>query len=691
MMVVAAVYGVAQLFAASWPARSVRLSTVLLMIAVGMFACGTAVALLELTCTRAIADGTGRSLVRVVNSTSYTVAPWVEELVKAAPLVLAGLYVKVRRQWGLTDFVVLGAALGAGFGLLESLLRYSLDADRALARPDGGWIIPDSLSPPYIPGPAQVLTAWLPAPSGSLGLGHTGPTATGTFSHLVWTALAGLGVGLLWRLPRWWKPVALIPVAVAVAHHTLNNHVAVNGRRGPQREWLESFDSRMWMISLAVLAVAMTVDLRHVYRGKRSMPEVLLTSERLDGDGIAALTRYAAWRLPWSLLVATRFARLRRSLCYAHATRATVRDLEALRTLVAGIASRMNATDHARAWRTVDMRGRLRAAWTAAGRRRWLVLVPCLLALPSVLFLGVGSFESAIGIQDFFAAGTGAKLLMGCAIAALAWIALQLAVLMNTWRQTAAQPLGELLAAHRFRFGSAAGSALAGTLLLWRGLGDAGPDGRAIPAAHLLEALDSFLVHLGFALFLLSLLALFPPAAGLAFAGGGAAAGAVTAPAVLAAARLGIAGIALMAAGAGGAPPEPPSGEGAASGRGESRSTDPVQAEKVGAAREQKVAELTGGTVPSGAPGKPGLKVTKPGAGTTDVDVIGADGSYIAVGGPAKARNLAKFGEKCHILKYAAEQRGVRAQVYLEEGTPDAALALARKILGDANVHTFTR
>ncbi|MGV9698146.1 hypothetical protein ACWDTR_20610 [Streptomyces sp. NPDC003470] len=155
--------------------------------------------------------------------------------------------------------------------------------------------------------------------------------------------------------------------------------------------------------------------------------------------------------------------------------------------------------------------------------------------------------------------------------------------------------------------------------------------------------------------------------------------------------RVGIAGVALMAAGAGDAPPEPSSGEGAASGRGERHSTDPVQAEKVGAAREQKVAELTGGTVPSGAPGKPGLKVTKPGAGTTDVDVIGADGSYIAVGGPAKARNLAKFGEKCHILKYAAEQQGVRAKVYLEEGTPDSALALARKILGDANVHTFTR
>ncbi|MFJ5557351.1 PrsW family glutamic-type intramembrane protease [Streptomyces sp. NPDC093250] len=690
MMVAAAVYGVAQLFALSWPTRSVRMPTALLMIAVGVFACGTTVALLELAYTRVIADETGRSLVRVVNSTSHTVAPWVEELVKAAPLIVVGLYVKVRRQWGLTDFVVLGAALGAGFGLLESMLRYSLDAKRALARPEGGWVVPDSLSPPYIPGPVQVLTTWLPSPSDSLGLGQTGPAVTGTFSHLVWTALAGLSVGLLWRLPGRWKPVALMPFVVAVAHHALNNYVAVNGRREPQREWLEKLDSHMWITSLAVLAVAMILDLRHVHRGKRSMPDVLLASERVDGDGIAALTRYAAWRVPWSLLVATRFARLRRSLFYARAARGTANDLEPLRTAVAGIASRMNATDGARAWRTVVMRGRLKAAWAAEGRRRWLLLIPCLLTLPSILFLGVGSFESTSRIQGFFATGAGPKLMMGCAIAALVWIAWQLAVLVETWRLSAAQPFGEQLAVHRLRFASAAGSALAGVLLAWRALDDVGPHGRAVPAAHLLEALDRFLVYLGFALFLLSLLALLPPAAGLAFAGAGAAAGTATTPAVLAAARLGIAGIALMATGAGGAPPEP-GAEAAASGRGERRSTDPVQAEKVGAAREQKVAELTGGTVPSGAPGKPGLKVTKPGAGTTDVDVIGADGSYIAVGGPAKARNLAKFGEKCHILKYAAEQQGVRAQMYLEEGTPDSALVLARKILGDANVHTFTR
>jgi hypothetical protein len=111
----------------------------------------------------------------------------------------------------------------------------------------------------------------------------------------------------------------------------------------------------------------------------------------------------------------------------------------------------------------------------------------------------------------------------------------------------------------------------------------------------------------------------------------------------------------------------------------------------VGAARELKVAELTDGYVPSGAPGSPGRLIIRPGVGKTDIDVVGGDGSYIQVGGPAKGLNLAKFGQKLSILKWQAGQDGVGAQVYLEEGTPDSVLAIARRILGPDNVHTFTR
>ncbi|MGW6788052.1 PrsW family glutamic-type intramembrane protease [Streptomyces chartreusis] len=544
MMAVAALWGVLQLFAISWPTRSVRLPTVLLALAVGAYGCGVTTALVQLAYTRIYAEQSGLSLVSVVNTTGYTVAPWVEELLKVTPLLLAGLSLRVRRQWGLTDFVVVGAALGAGFGLLEAVLRFGLDADRAIPRGEG-WIVPDSLSPPYVPGLGQVLTAWLPAPFSQLDLG--GPPATETFTHLVFTAMAGFGVGLLWRARRWLRLLSVLPIAAAVVHHTVNNY-AVQEHSGAAKDWLESLNGAAWAAPLLCLAVAMAADLRRLHRGKAAVPDVLLASERTDGDSAGALLRYAAWRRPWSLLIVLRYVRLRRCLLYAVAS-APPESTAELRGVVAGITARMDASDNRRAWRALDIRAWLRA--TRAARRsrgRWLVLIPCVLMLPSLLFLGVGSFTSTAGLQEFFSTGAGPKILMGFAMAALAWIAYQLVTLLRTWRLASAQPLAEVLAAHRFRLATALGAGTTGALLLWRALGGAGPDGATIRTLHLLDALNTFLTYLGFALVLLSLLALFPPG-GFALAGGGALT-ALTAEAALNAGLLGTAGAVLMAVGA---------------------------------------------------------------------------------------------------------------------------------------------
>ncbi|SEU27341.1 RHS repeat-associated core domain-containing protein [Nonomuraea wenchangensis] len=110
----------------------------------------------------------------------------------------------------------------------------------------------------------------------------------------------------------------------------------------------------------------------------------------------------------------------------------------------------------------------------------------------------------------------------------------------------------------------------------------------------------------------------------------------------------------------------------------------------IGAAREQAVAELTGGHV-SGAAGKQGMKVVRPGVGSTDVDVIGPNGEWIAVGGPAKAKNINKLRQKLSILKYAADAEGVRAIAYFEVGTPLSVIQAAMRILGAKNVVQFTR
>ncbi|MES5821532.1 PrsW family glutamic-type intramembrane protease [Streptomyces sp. RG80] len=580
VMAVAALWGVLQLFTISWPTRSVRLSTVLLAMAVGAYGSGVATALTQLTYTRVYAEQSDQSLVTVVNTTGYTVAPWVEELLKASPLLLAGLSLKVRRQWSLTDFVMVGAALGAGFGLLEAVLRFGLDADRAIVR-DGGWIIPDSLNAPYVPGLGQVLTSWLPAPFSQLDLG--GPAVTETFTHLVWTALAGFGVGLFWRAHGWVRLLSAPPITAAAAHHTLNNY-AVEEHSAWAEQWLDSLDGVAWSAPLVCLAIAMAVDLRQLHHGKRTAPDILLTSEQADGDSLGALLRYAAWRPPWSLLLVLRYVRLRRSLLYAAAS-APPEATEELRRVVAGITARMDMSDNQRAWQTLNIRAWLKTVRRSRrSRDRWLLMIPCVLMIPALLFLVVGSFTSTAGLQEFFSTGAGPRILMGFGTAALAWIAYQLTTLLRTWRPTSDQPMAEVLAAHRFRLGTALGAATTGVLLLWRGLGDAGPDGRAVRTLHLLDALNSFLVYLGFALLLLSLLALFPPG-GLALAGGGAV-GALTAEAALNAGLLGTAGLVLMGLGAsngggdsGGSGPSASGGgtPGAASGKGPWQAGDKIE------------------------------------------------------------------------------------------------------------------
>ncbi|MFG2788762.1 RNase A-like domain-containing protein [Streptomyces sp. NPDC048419] len=543
VMAVAAVWGVLQLFVLAWPTRSVRLTTVLLALAVGVYGCGVATALVQLTYTRLYADHTGQPLIAVVNTTSYTVAPWVEELIKLTPLLLAGLSLKIRRQWGLTDFVVLGASLGAGFGLLEAVLRYGLDAHRAIPR-GGGWVIPDSLSPPYVPSLSQVLTSWLPAPFSQLDVG--GVPFTETFSHLVFTSMTGFGVGLLWRTRGRLRLLSALPIAAAATYHTLNNYT-VQHPTSRAATWLETLDTKAWAFPLVCLAVAMLVDLRQLHRAKRTMPDVLLTSERAEGDSLGALLRYATWRLPWTLRIALRYVGLRRSLLYAAASSQPADTAELHRT-VAEVTARIDASDNQHTWQSLDIRAQLKATRAARGCRRWLLLIPCVLVLPSLLFLGVGSFTSTAGLQKFFSTGAGPNILLAFGMAALAWIAYLLITLFRTWRTATAHPLAEPLAAHRFRLATALGSATTGVFLLQHSMGEAGPAAPMIRTYHLLDALNNFLTYLGFALLLLSLLALFPPG-GLALAGVGAA-GTLTAEAALNAGLLGTAGLVLMGLGA---------------------------------------------------------------------------------------------------------------------------------------------
>lgn len=189
-MAFAAISGVAQLTALGSFTRSVRLRTILLGVGVGLYGCGVLALVLQYLYTRTVSGISGSPIFDVVATAGYTVDPFIEESVKIAPLVIAGLYLRTRRQLGLTDYLIVGAAIGAGFGLFEAVMRYGDEAGSAIRTRDG-WVLPTGLSSPIIPDPASAMGNWLTSAVGSDTLGI--PDGPGINKHLVWSTLAGSG------------------------------------------------------------------------------------------------------------------------------------------------------------------------------------------------------------------------------------------------------------------------------------------------------------------------------------------------------------------------------------------------------------------------------------------------------------------------------------------------------------------
>ncbi len=572
LMVVATLYGVLQLVVLSSPARSVRLPTVLLAVVTGVYGSGVLAALLEFVYTRCAAGVTGQPMAVVVTTAGYSVDPVIEELAKVVPLLVLGASRRIRAQWGLTDFAVLGAGLGAGFGLLEPLARYAQDAHRAIAQPGGGWTIPVSLYPPYVPGVSQVFGSWLPAPAGTFE-STVGVISVDTNAHLVWSMAAGLAVGLLLRVRGWRRSLALVPFAAAAAHHILDNYTALHAY-GPAESVVEPLDAWLWVAPLVVLAFAMACDIARVRGARRTMPETLLAAEREGRPAAAVLAAYASWCVPWTVLIALRFVRIRRCLAYA-STVSGPAELEPLRRQVGFVAERIDASDREDAWQGLEVRRALQGVRPRVSAARcWLTIASWALAVPSLVLLGVGTFPSTAGIESFLGSGAGPSVFTGLGMAGLVLVGSRLVMLLADGDTLREIPFAEALAVVRWRICIALGSAVAGVLLFCRSVDGAGPAGMLVSNFHLLDALSDFEVYLGFAMILLALLVLFPPGALVVAGGGGLLAAGVTADAVATAAGLGSVGVLLMAAGArGGERPGQDSGDDGG-GRGGGRSGD---------------------------------------------------------------------------------------------------------------------
>ena len=378
-----------------------------------------------------------------------------------------------------------------------------------------------------------------------------------TNPHLVWTMLAGCAVGVLLRARGWRKALAVVPFGAAVAHHILDNYTDLHAY-GAAETVAEGMDSWLWAAPLIVLVITMSADIVRQRRARQVMPDTLLDAERRGSRAVAALGGYAAWCVPWSTLIVLRFARLRRCLAYAESV-ASPMELESLRRLVTVVAERIDASDREEAWRDLDVRAIQRAARSpASGVRRWLPVVSWVLAIPPLVLLGIGTFPAAADVAEFLGTGVWPGVITGLGVAGLVMVGGRLMMLLADGAAVRDVPVGEVLAVVRWRICTAVGSATAGILLLCQAVDGAGAGGTVVSNFHLLDALSTFEVYLGFALLLLSLLVLFPPGALVVAGGSGLLAAGVTADAVATAAGLGSVGVVLMAAG----------------GRGGSRSSD---------------------------------------------------------------------------------------------------------------------
>lgn len=548
LMIIAACYGVVQLAALGSATRTVRISTLLLAAMAGAYACGAIALIGELGWTHLVALITGDRLHEVIRTASHTVDPFIEELAKVLPLILIALLARrLHKQWGVTDYLLLGAAIGTGFAWTEAMLRFAGDASKALADSSGGFLLP-SLSPPQVAGLGPTLVSWLPPPIRTLDiLGMAGASVN---LHLVWTALAGLGLGLLVRMRGWWRLIGLVPLLYASVDHAVNNYAVVTHHEG-FLEWLlsvaEALRNVLPFLVLVGLVLAVGIDLFLLRSVRAQTPQLVTEAERNSKAGAFVLFRYATFGPPWSALVAIRFALARRSVRYARA--ANPEQAPPLEATVREIAAMIDSSFDRSAWQG-DRLKELRPSISPVKLiTNWRVVLWLILGVPLFLYFVLGAVPATGELQNLMESPAVFIGVVALTVIAILYGLWQLSRLIIGLRRRDHGGWGEAVLRTGLRISIGAAALLGGVGAVIRALTGTDGNGRALDTYHILEALGQALLAVGILMALAGLFVMFPPGGALALAGGGVLAEGVAVAAILKlAAVLGLSGIALMAA-----------------------------------------------------------------------------------------------------------------------------------------------
>lgn len=521
-MVVAAVVSVTQLtLLGSW-ARSLRLTTLLQGIAVGFLVCGTLTVTIQFLWTRLVATVFGAGVADLQELASWTVDPVLEEVIKVAPLLwLAWRRPRVQRQLGYTDHLLYGAALGMGFELLEAALRFARPG-MIFMRIDGGYVVDGSLAGTVtVPSIWTSLTTWQPVPAGFEDFLSSGGD---TIQHLVWTALAGLGVAWLARRRDVLRLLGLVPLLVACLDHA-NYNLRVQWEPPLQGWWSDALawvgEQLSWVLVVALVA-AVVVDRLIQARARRAAPTVLFPGEPPTGLNPAPVLRVATAGMPWSLWTTWDVVLSRRAAMTAFVAGEQPPHLGAgVAEATARLAqvTALPRSDAAALWSTAWQR--VRSSLDLSALRSPRMIVWAIAMVPALLYLVIGAFPATQGVQQAMRSPVGLWVTAVAAAVALVLTATQLKGMLTALRQVVEPSLHERRLRLQARLATAVGALGSAALMLALVLVERDPSASIVRTYHVLDAISDALLILGLALVVGSFF-LFPPAGLVAVAGGGA-------------------------------------------------------------------------------------------------------------------------------------------------------------------------
>ncbi len=483
-IIFAQVWGVVQLIALTSMARTVRVRTVFAAMAVGFYAIGPVTAFIQLSWIHLAAPLIGMPPAALQGIASYSVDPFIEEAMKLLPLAILMLIPAIRRQWSVSDCVLIGAATGSGFGLTEHLFRYAANPGAAEGV-SGGWVLSIGNFNVLVPGIFRTLTSWIP--NGTFF--HSDPIIINW--HLAWSAIGGLAVGLIVRKPvkRAWLIASGLFLFIGLDH-------AAGNARNIQDTWLALLAAPLQFLTiclgllvLAAIVAAWWLDQPSQRLGMALGP--LLAAEQSSSSQRSGTLAAAFSRLPWSLPWVVGFDRARRAYQAAHAASPDGHD-----DLREAVVAHRDAVDLKLkqplapallpSWLTSgNLRNEIRSALRRPPVIIWLVLIA-----PSVLFLIVGGWPQTAGLQKVLTGPFVWPLVLLITVANQSRLAWRVIVGVRGLPATARLPVGDDAAMLGLQLACGVGAISLGGFTLLRVLSGVSAGQTLLSHAHAADAAD---------------------------------------------------------------------------------------------------------------------------------------------------------------------------------------------------------